>query len=290
MKRVFSSAADVAHLWANQTQDDARCRNASFDGPKFYSYSTVIAEIRRNDAGEELVLLCTANYSSTTSGHKYDVRRAANHKTIIEVSNVRAVLTDHDINYRDFLDRYATEMDLASRARQRKDMYLSNAASIVTDMAAYAKFFGFSWVLPSSLENAAKLKADYAAEQNRLDQERRAKQIAEQAEQLQLWLEGGPRNRYFADMRLRIKDDSIQTTQGADIPIDHAIKIWPILYKAHQSGKAVIPSQERTIHLGHYRFNSFENDVLTVGCHRIPYGEIERMAAQLGLLEEACTS
>lgn len=289
MKHVFNTSAEVAHLWAHQTQDNARCRNASFDGFKYYSYSTVIAEIRRNDRGEELVLLCVRNYSSTTTTHKYEVRRAVNHMNLIEVNHVRAILSDHDINYRDFLDRYESLMDLASRARQRKDMYLRDAASIVADMDSYAKFFSLEWALPTSLENATELKANYAAEQDRLDRERRAKREADQAENLALWLAGGD-SRSFDALKLRIKDGEIQTSHGANIPIDHALKVWPAIHRAHILGRTFVPSQERAIHLGHYRFNSFENDVLIVGCHRIPYTEIERMAQQLGLLEEVCTS
>lgn len=289
MKHVFSTSAEVAHLWAHQTQDNARCRNASFDGFKYYSYSTVIAEIRRNDRGEELVLLCVSNYSSTTTTHKYEVRRAVSHMNLIEVNHVRAILSDHDNNYRDFLARYQSLMDLASRARQRKDMYLRDAASIVADMDSYAKFFSLEWALPTSLENATELKANYAAEQDRLDRERRAKREADQAENLALWLAGGD-NRNFDALKLRIKNDEIQTSHGANIPLDHALKIWLVIHRAHILGRPFVPSPERAIHLGHYRFNSFENDVLTVGCHRIPYTEIERMAQQLGLMEEVCTS
>lgn len=286
MKHVFNTSAEVAHLWAHQSQDNARCRNASFDGFRYYSYSTVIARIQHNNRGEELMLLCVDNYSHTTSKHKYEVRRAVSHKKIIEVQDVNAILSGHDINYKDFLNRYQSLMDLASRARKRKDMYLSAAAGIVTDMDSYAKFFDIEWALPTSLENATELKADYAAEQVRLDRERRAKREADQAENLALWLAGGD-NRSFSVLKLRIKDGEIQTSHGANIPVEHALKVWPVLYRAHTLGKPFVPRQEHAIHLGHYRFNSFENDVLTVGCHRIPYTEIERMAIQLKLVEPA---
>ena len=291
MKHVFNTSVEVAHLWAHQTQDDARCRNASFNGFKYYSYSTVIAEIRRNNRGEELVLLCVDNYSRTTAKHKYEVRRAVSHKKIIAVQVVGAILSDHDINYRAFLRRYEDLTDLASRARQRKAEYLGKAASIAKDMGEYAAFFDLVWNVPSPDENisATQLLAEYEVWRQQEDEKRRAKREAEQAENLALWLVGGD-NRSFDALKLRIKGDEIQTSHGANIPIDHALKVWPVIYRAHTSGKPFVPSQKRTIHLGHYRFNSFRNDVLTVGCHRIPYTEIERMAQQLGLLEETCTS
>jgi acyl-coenzyme A synthetase/AMP-(fatty) acid ligase len=54
------------------------------------------------------------------------------------------------------------------------------------------------------------------------------------------------------------------------------IKAW------HESGERVWLS-DRLIRLGHYTVQGFADDVLTVGCHQIPYFEIERIAAQLGL-------
>lgn len=289
MRHVFPTSAEVAHIWASQSQDDARCRNASFSGFKYYSYSTVIAEIRRNEMGQELVLLCTDNYSSTTCKHKYEVRRAVSHMRVIEVAEVQAILSDHEVNYRAFLRTHEDLIDLASRARQRKNEYLGKAASIVRDMTEYAAFFGLTWNVPAPEDNisSTQLLADYEAWRTQQDLERRTKRIAEQAENMALWLAGGD-NRYgFDDFRLRIKDDEIQTSHGANIPVDHAVKIWPLLHKAHKSGKPFTPSIERTIHLGQYRLNGFADDVLTVGCHRIPYSEVERMAEQLGLLETA---
>ena len=288
MKHVSNTSAEVAHLWANQVQYDARCRNATFNGFKFYSYSTVIAEIRRNDRGEELVLLCVGNYSNTTSKHKYEVRRAVSHKKIIEVQEVNAILSGHDVNYRAFLRRHEDLTDLASRARQRKAEYLGKAASITKDMAEYAAFFDLVWTVPSPDENisATQLLAEYEVWRLQEDEKRHAKREADQAENLALWLAGGD-NRSFSALKLRIKDGEIQTSHGANIPIEHALKVWPVLYRAHTLGKPFVPRQEHAIHLGHYRFNSFENDVLTVGCHRIPYTEIERMAIQLKLVEPA---
>lgn len=287
MKRVFNTSPEVAHLWAHQVQDDARCRNASFKGFKFYSYSTVIAEIRRNDMGRELVLISDYNYSSTTNKHIGDVFRAASHMKIIRVAEPTAILSDHDINYRAFLQRHADITDLASRARQRKGQYLSQANNIIQDMTDYAEFFGFEWAIPSADESATELLAAYEERREQEDQKRRAKRAAEEAEGMAKWLAGEDTRFTFHEMKLRIKGDEIQTSYGANIPVEHAIKVWPLLEKAHKTGKPLLPSPERSIHLGHYRLNSFQNDELTVGCHRIPYSELARMAEQLNLTEAA---
>ena len=116
------------------------------------------------------------------------------------------------------------------------------------------------------------------------------KRLAETAERLDVWVRNFTTRTdgfYNLPIKLRVQDDEVQTSHGANIPLDHAVKIWPLLNRAHKAGKPIVADPERTIHLGHYKFNSFEDDTLHVGCHHIPYSEIERMAQQLNLLEPA---
>lgn len=294
MKRVFNTASEVSHLWANQVQDNARCRNARFDGTKFYSYSTVIADIHTNVRGDELVLICNDNYSMTTSKHKRYVAQAANHKDVLYVDLVSPDERGHDSNYCGFMERHAKLIDQASRARENKGYHLQQANSLLRSMTDYAQFFDIVWAMPAEVEGVdeiiaaatIKLKAKIANQDAR-NEVLSAKRAVLEIEQLEIWLAGGITQTRFARLALRIKNDEIQTSHGANIPLDHALKVWPVIYRAHILGRPFIPSQERAIHLGHYRFNSFQDDVLTVGCHRIPYSEIERMASQLGLLELA---
>ena len=139
MKRVFNTASEVTHLWANQVQADARCRNAKFDGTQFYSYSTVIADIHTNVRGEELVLICNYNYSSTTSNHKRDVASAANHKDVLYVDLVSPDARGHDSNYLGFMTEHAKLIDQASRARVNKGYLLQQANSLLRSMTDYAR-------------------------------------------------------------------------------------------------------------------------------------------------------
>lgn len=286
MKRVYNRSDEVAHLWTNQVQSDARSRNTSFNGTEFFSYSTCIAKLYNRDDGKELILLSSYNYSSTTSGHKYDVRRAASHKRIIEVPLVSCMGREHDQNYEWMLKTHAELLQIASRARQRKEQHLAAANRLIQDMYEYSAFFNLAWNVPTSLEMSFEQLAEHHARIEKIEEKRRAQRIAGEAERLRDWLDGG-RSYYFSEMRLRVKDEEIQTSHGANIPIDHAIKLWPFIVRAHESGEAFLPSEHRTIHLGHYKFNGFSDDVLVVGCHRIPYSELERMAGQLGLLEAA---
>lgn len=69
----------VAHLWAHQSQDSARCRsNFYFEGKNIYSYGSHFrcASVETNQQGELAYLVTTRTYSSTTGKHMRMVRNA----------------------------------------------------------------------------------------------------------------------------------------------------------------------------------------------------------------------
>ena len=79
MKKVFHDS-QVAHLWANKSQPEARTPrgNFYFNGPTIYSYGVhfPIAAHVTGTNGRAGVILTTARYSVTTSGHVSTVRGA----------------------------------------------------------------------------------------------------------------------------------------------------------------------------------------------------------------------
>jgi hypothetical protein len=80
IKRVFGSADQVLHLWANQTQSDARSRNVFFHGRDVYSYGRHyrlgrIVEFR----GKRVALINGDGYSVTTSKHISWAQSATSH-------------------------------------------------------------------------------------------------------------------------------------------------------------------------------------------------------------------
>ena len=83
---------------------------------------------------------------------------------------------------------------------------------------------------------------------------------------------------------LRIKDQEIETSHGATIPLSHTPRLWKLIRHVMQSGT---PYQRNghTEHAGHYPIDRIEPDgTLTIGCHVITFDEIQRIANQLGLL------
>lgn len=99
MKRVFGSNEQVIHLWANQSQSDARCGNVFFQGKSIYSYGTHY-ELGRMVVykGKTVAMINTQGYSVTTSKHISRAFSAVTHLinlgTTGDLSDVRGALVE----------------------------------------------------------------------------------------------------------------------------------------------------------------------------------------------------
>lgn len=128
----------------------------------------------------------------------------------------------------------------------------------------------------AKIRNAERRKADAErAAQRAIDDARRAAERARTAEEnLALWLKGETVNAYSLPdgVHLRIKDEAIETTRGATVPLIEARKFWHTL----QRREDVVGMR-----LGHYTVDSIDGETLTVGCHNIPVREVVRMARAL---------
>lgn len=78
MKKVFTNASDVIHLFAQRSQCEARCNNVFFKEDKIYSYGYhyLLAEFIKNEKGDEAIMINDNGYSNTTAKHISQVRSA----------------------------------------------------------------------------------------------------------------------------------------------------------------------------------------------------------------------
>jgi hypothetical protein len=290
MRTKYSSNSELSHVWANDPDFEyspyKSANSMSCEYGKLYSYSTCIGQIISHDT----VIYNTASYSVTTSKHQGFMRSATSHYTnriYIEIPKMN--LTSLKLGQSDFenliLSHNETKAgDLllkASRSRKYSDLYNREALSIFSNIEKYALLFNLKYETPDldHLKESA-LKADKKAKE--LAKIAQAKRIKEQEEALINWRNGLDVRNSFELTALRIKDDEIQTTRGARIPLDHAIKFWGLIKSWHEKNMTYI-KDHHSIHLGNYSVNRFENGILTVGCHSIPYSEIESIAHQLRL-------
>jgi len=287
MRTKYSSNSELSHIWANDPDSSVykSANSMSCHFGKLYSYNTVIAQII-NDT----VIYNTASYSNTTSKHQSLARQATNHfekRIYLDVPKMN--LSSLELGQSDFEDlilNYNQQkannlLVKASRSKKYATLYSGQAFSIIKNLEKYALFRGLFYSCPNidDLQELA-IKADKEAKA--LEKIRKAERIKEQAEALENWRKGEDVRNSFELTALRIKNDEIQTTRGARIPVDHAIKFWGLIKSWHEKGVSYV-KDHHSIHLGNYSVNRFENDILTVGCHSIPYSEIENIAHQLRL-------
>lgn len=300
------------HLWAHQAQSHARNQsgNRSFRDSMAFSYAAEIGRVVTNKRGERAYYRNTNDYSVTTSKHKSELWSAIPKDALVFaftyhngsrnwgrlddiVENPRAI-------YQALLTQIAETLGKAKRARKYKDMYLSDASDMRENIAKFVKFHGLRYK-PLSDAGFEDIEARIeAARANRVANERAAtkahseaeaarlaKQAAEFAEKLPRWLAGESDVRisfgYSGPAYLRVVGDMVQTSQGADAPLEHVRKALPLVLRAINAGMSFTPSDTQTIRLGHYTLSEVNADTKTVraGCHTFTFAEILRFADTL---------
>ena len=81
---------------------------------------------------------------------------------------------------------------------------------------------------------------------------------------------------------LRIRNDKVETSKEIEISKEEAGRLWKIIKYFH-NGNTFKQDIAKDIRGNKWLFNSYQNDLLIAGCHRIAYSEMEDIAKQLGL-------
>lgn len=294
MRQVYNNSM-VAHLWAHQSQDAARTATGSFyfSGDTIYSYGShfPIARIVKR-RGRTVVLFTTQNYSVTTSGHKSMALRACSHLRVFHVPDVRS--SRPRVCFESYRRRLIECQLRFARARTNKPYIFSQMQDLAKEANEFAELFGLKSRLTIGGEEdmakeSAALRRRYDKKRDQ-EREKRERAIAEWREQvenkLEEWTRGGDLSYsefYGLPTRLRIKDSKLETSLGAEVPLEHAIKCYRILKKLRQRHETY-QHNGHTIHLGHFRLDSLdENGTVRAGCHEVAWEEIERVAKIAGV-------
>lgn len=77
-------------------------------------------------------------------------------------------------------------------------------------------------------------------------------------------------------LRLNQNHTKIETSLGINFNVDVAIRFFKIIQEWHENPMSFLSKEFRT-NCGTYRITSYENDILTAGCHKIAYCEMKEM-------------
>jgi hypothetical protein len=235
MKTVFTDASEVAHLWANQTQDSAKNsgHNFFFSGKIIYSYGYhfPIAKHVINDKGEKAILFTERSYSVTTSKHIAIVRHAVSNDELIYCFNPE---NTHGANF----NSWASEAESVGKnliKAKKPEKYLSQLEYIKSKVNRYASFFSIE--IPGNLQSVLSIgnKTEYAEYEAKKEAFEIAAKLKAEKElqkrhkkELKEWLSGKNSRLYTRDGYdyLRVTDNRIETTQAVKIPFEVAKKLW----------------------------------------------------------------
>ena len=291
MKRVRK---DVCHVWAHQLQSDARFGNIFFEGDTIYSYGSHFPIARHvTHKGKHVILFTTRSYSSTTAGHKSEVRYAIpSGVPVFYVDDVTEKPSKANLD--NYAKRIAYQAEVVTRAKSRMERDLEQLQNLVNEANAFCETFGFKtrFTMPANVDEMKALAAEQTAKAQRAAKarekqakEKRAKEAAEQLEKLEQWRQGASVycGRVDGYDYLRLNGDEVETTQNAVVPLKHVNRVAKLILKK-ATAETEWHTNGETIRVGEYHLESIGvNGDVRIGCHLFSRAEIERFAALIGV-------
>jgi hypothetical protein len=265
MKNVFSNS-DLAHVYANQSQNEGRNSNGSFYfyGKSIYSYGRhfPIAKIVTNEQGNEVMLFTFRTYSNTTSKQVSIVRSATRQYDKIYCYNPDE---SHEANFKAWLNLAEIQAEKLQKAK-KPEIYINELGYLSNQVNAYTTYFNIE--APDTLKAVLSIKdktenLEYMSKKAQLLKIEKAKKEKQQKqefkEQINKWFNGETQRlytRYKLDF-LRINDNRVETTQAVQIPVE----LCKMLHNKIKNNTLQVGEQ-----LLNYRIDQVDN-IIKIGCH-----------------------
>jgi len=306
LKRVFDNAG-VAHQWVHprESDDHGRSNNGQFYfvGPTIYSYGNhfPVAMIREYK-NKPFVFYNGDSYSISTSRHQSLIRQAIPNDWIIfscDTVEIKAIVdsypqkTTHNWIRHIFKGRRKKLNKLIKdinrpRARQGYGHIYFSIIYEIENLQAY----GFEYELPEWFMEDYNALSAKREERERKREERSKEQTRiralQEKERIPLWRAGEYNgSMYNVPVMFRIKDNEVQSSQGARFPKIDAIREWPEILRGYQKTRGTespswIPPQP--IRLGSFTVDRFTSEGIIAGCHSIKWFEVFRGGRLLDLV------
>lgn len=295
MKKVVDKHS-VAHLWANQLQDEARvsCGNFYFNGKTIYSYGSHFP-IAKHENG--IVLFTKRTYSNTTAKHISIVRGACSHleKIYCYYIDGYSMETEHRRNINQWAEDIKALLDKIKTAR-KKEMYFNQITILQDEAKKYCSFFKikpakeakalFNYQFADALQYAEKVKQAEERENKKIETMGKKQYLR----YVQLWHDCTPVNiiadsftpeqRVYAEKYaskygytlLRVNSGEVETSKGVKLPIDVAKRYL----NSYLTGK-----MKQGDEVLNYKVSRVDSSELVIGCHTIPQSEIKYISGVL---------
>lgn len=309
MAKWLADIDQVAHYWANKVQAEGRSKNVFFEGDRIYSYGRHFC-MGRHLPGDT-VALSTQTYSPSTSRQQSKVRAAVRHLRVVycydpdasaAYNQQQTILAIEGKNIAAAAPRIrqSTRENLKADAVGLAVQFNEYLRALPADERGSVTPFVIDGELLDNIERQRVQRDAQEAERRRLDEEARKVALADavaawrRGEYVRHNLHSLPvmlrlvrnKGRYTGGLLREGKEDVIETSHGAEVPVKSVYGLWPFVQRARTGGMMMdagdlFPSAKQ---LGVYELRFIRADgSIVVGCHDIPYAELERMAVELGL-------
>ena len=289
VKKVFTNHEQVIHLWANQSQEEARCKNVFFHGKSCWSYGThyELGRIVKFN-GVDVALINAAGYSVTTSKHISSAYWACHGLMPVFKVDSSSKLGSVEAGVRarqsELVDaffaifksrpgRYNYAQKLFSKESKDYGLYHDitqfNASVTKLGLKQYrldVDQFNVDLWDEAALYLTARYKEATSPEALKLKE---AAALKRNATKIASWRAGTSNSTGMARGGLaliRVKGDTLQTSHGASVPLREAV----MLYAAIKQGKSKTGDR-----VGHFKFNQATADIIRIGCHTFSMSEAD---------------
>lgn len=163
------------------------------------------------------------------------------------------------------------------------------SARFFAGLARYAESVARLAPLASLKASAAELQRGADLARVTAETEERRIANAEKAEQIRAWYAGAAvRVRFDADSggaALRVRGDMLETSHGASVPLEHAVKAFRFIKLCRERNEA-FHRNGRTIRVGHFQVDSISpSGDFKAGCHSFTWPEVEKAAKAAGVFD-----
>lgn len=276
MKTVYSNSNEVIHLFAQQTQMEAKntSRNVFFYGTKIYSYGYhyLLGEFLTDDT----ILINNSGHSVTTSKHISQLRYASSqyNQFLVSETDVKSVLSTIELNFSKLKKarkpiKYISEINYYFEALNRfldwstKNKFYKNQKS----SSEYRRI--------KSIHKIANKDVNLlGVELKKLAAQEKRKKSVEVSKKLKAFL------KYDIDtfrvgerdyLRLSQDNKNVETSQGIKIAVNEC----RVLYACILEGKNI-----KGKNIGGYTVTSI-NGTLKIGCHNIDIKSVHNVGKRL---------
>lgn len=194
---------------------------------------------------------------------------------------------------------------LRARNEYSSQFHMQDAARKIQQAQLIVDKFGLpplpEWPTDAELKERLKIRAAKQRADTVVERVARAKVIAERraADQQMLaeWVAGTRDHVSFSSdlrnqgVRLRVRGDVVQTSNGTSVSLIGARRAWPVLQGAHARFTPLIPLYRHELEdrvraiwdrfFTPFQFQYLSKQELHVGCTTIPWSEIERIAPEV---------